>query len=113
MTFGSSNTRSHLSIFMRLLSQTFTFTWISATRHLFRVIENGGYTTPEQVAEVIRGLEQHQVRYILWRPDYLGILPESENPSDDYLRPLQSYIHSHYSLVKVFSNSAEIWEKKE
>ncbi len=76
-------------------------------------IENGGYTTPEQVAEVIRGLEQHQVRYILWRPDYLGILPESENPSDDYLRPLQSYIHSHYSLVKVFSNSAEIWEKKE
>ena len=39
-------------------------------------IENNGYTTPGQLAEVIRGLEQHQVRYILWNPQALDRLPD-------------------------------------
>ncbi len=75
-------------------------------------IENNGYTPPEQVEEVIRGLEQHQVRYILWSPQALDILQTSKNPSDDHLGPLRDYIHSHYTMVKVFGNSDEAWQNK-
>jgi hypothetical protein len=72
---------------------------------------NNGYTTPEQVAEVIRGLEQHQVRYIFWTPD-LDKIPKWEDPSDAHLGPLREYIHTHYRRIKVFADSTEVWEKK-
>ena len=75
-------------------------------------VENDGYTTQEQVAEVIRGLEQHQVRYILWSPQALDVVQAWENPSDAHLGPLREYIRSHYSLVKVFPDADEIWENK-
>jgi hypothetical protein len=75
-------------------------------------ILNSGYTTPGQVAEVIRGLEQHPVRYILWTPDDPDKIPKWEDPSDDHLGPLQDYIHSHYRRVKVFADFTEVWEKK-
>jgi len=75
-------------------------------------IVNNGYTTPEQVAEVIRGLEQHQVRYILWGLDQPDELPAWENPSDAHLGPLWNYMQAHYTQVKTFSNSSEIWERK-
>jgi hypothetical protein len=75
-------------------------------------IQNNGYTPPEQVAEVIRGLEQHQVRYILWSPQALDTLPSWENPSDAHLGPLRDYVHSDYTVVKVFPNADEIWERK-
>jgi hypothetical protein len=47
-------------------------------------IDNNGYTTPEQVADVIRGLEEHRVRYIFWGPsDALDTVARI------YKRPLQ------------------------
>ena len=76
--------------------------------------QNNGYTTKEQVAEVIRGLEIHQVRYIL-RGVGADDPPKSSelvNASRDYLGPLRDYIRTHYSMVKVFPDTAEIWEKK-
>jgi hypothetical protein len=73
---------------------------------------NNGYTTKKQVAEVIRGLEQHQVRYIFWTPD-LDIIPKWENPSDAHLGPLRDYVHSHYRVAKVFGNFDAIWERKD
>lgn len=76
------------------------------------LIKNSGYTTPEQVAEVIRGLEQHQVRYILWSGD-LDELDKWQNPSDDHLGPLRDYIHSRYRVAKDFANSDEIWQRKD
>jgi hypothetical protein len=75
-------------------------------------IENNGYTPPEQVAEAIRGLNQHQVRYILWSPQALDIPETSKHSSKDYLGPLRDYLHSNYTLVKVFSNGDGIWGKK-
>jgi len=72
---------------------------------------NNGYTTPEQVAEVIQGLEQHQVRYILWSPD-LDVLPTWENPSDAPLGPLRYYIRSHYRVVKASPGDDTIWERR-
>jgi len=75
-------------------------------------IENDGYTTPRQVAQVIQGLEQHQVRYILWTPRVLDTLQSWENPSDAHLDPLRNYLHSHYKLVNAFQNADEVWERE-
>jgi hypothetical protein len=75
-------------------------------------VENNGYTTPEQVAEVIRGLEQHQVRYIFWISD-LDVIQRWEDPSGDHLGPLRDYIHSHYQRIKVFADSTGVWERKD
>ena len=73
-------------------------------------IQNNGYTPPKQVAEVIRGLELHQPRYILWSPQALDMLSPHEDPSDASLGPLRDYLHSHYKLVKLFANSDEALE---
>ncbi len=74
-------------------------------------IVNNGYTTAEQVAEVIRGLEQHRVRYVVWALEDLDTVPDWEDPSDDHLGPLRNYIRSHYQVVIVFANSDEVLEK--
>jgi hypothetical protein len=74
-------------------------------------IENDGYTTPEQVAKVIHGLEEHHVRYILWNPLLLDTLQSWENPADAHLGPLRDYLHSHYKPVMTFANADEIFEK--
>lgn len=76
------------------------------------IIKNNGYTTAEQVADVLRGLQQHQVRYILWTEDFEE-LPEWQDPRDDHLGPLRDYMHGHYRLVRNFANSDEIWERKD
>jgi hypothetical protein len=48
------------------------------------------------------------VRYILWGPAYLDIATQA----DDHLGPLRDYLKRHYTLVKGFSNTKEIWERK-
>jgi hypothetical protein len=80
-------------------------------------IENTGYTTPEQVAEVIRGLEEHRVRYLFWGPaQNLDETWSWENPADAHLGPLREYIKSHYRIAQVFfgghEGKDEIWERK-
>ena len=58
------------------------------------VVKQGGYTTPQQVAEVIQGIGKHQVRYLLcgdWVNDPGGI-DEPRTLSDDFLGPLRDYI---------------------
>ncbi len=75
-------------------------------------VTDTGYTTREQVADVIRGLEQHHVRYISWDGVELGTVEDWGNPADHRLGPLWNYIHSHYRLVKVFADSDIIWERK-
>ncbi len=75
-------------------------------------VVNSGFTTADQVHDVIRGLEQHRARFILWSRNQDGDLdriPSWENPADDHLGPLREYLHRHYRVVKVFSNSDEIW----
>jgi hypothetical protein len=79
----------------------------------FPFIWNSGYTTPEQVQQVIRGLDHHQVRYVHWSPRLLDRIPDWEDPLEDHLGPLRDYIHEHYLPVKLFSNSEEIWERKD
>ncbi len=73
---------------------------------------NNGYTTAEQVAEVIRGLEQHHVRYVCWTPD-LDVTPRWENPSDAHVGPLRDYVHNNYRVVAVFANRDKVWQRKD
>ena len=70
-----------------------------------------GFVTPEQVADTILGLKQHEVHYILWSPRELDTIPDWAAPSEDHLGPLRDYLHSHYRVVKTFTNSDEIWER--
>jgi hypothetical protein len=74
-------------------------------------IESDGYTTREQVSDIILGLDRHRARYILWEPAFLNIAPGSKAAPDDHLGPLREYLHSHYRKIKVFSNFKEIWER--
>jgi hypothetical protein len=77
-------------------------------------VVNNGYTTPRQVADVIQGLEIHPTKYILWASGDLDPIPDWENPSDAHLAPLRDYIHSRYTLAKVFDGpdgEDEIWER--
>ena len=76
-------------------------------------VTNNGYTTPEQVMDVIRGLQQHPVHYIVWSHQWLEVIPDWEEPSDDHLGPLRDYIQRHYHVVKVFTNSDKIWERND
>ena len=76
-------------------------------------ITNNGYTTTQQVQDVIAGLERHRTQYIAWNVRYLDQIPDWENPSDAHLQPLRDYIRAHYDLVKVFDDPGdEIWEKR-
>jgi hypothetical protein len=79
-------------------------------------IVNNGYTTQEQVADVIRSLEKHRVRYIYWGPgDFLNAIPNWENPADAHLGPLREYLHRNYAIAMAFprgSERDEIWERK-
>ena len=76
-------------------------------------ITNNGYTTVKQVAEIIRGLEEHPVRYIFWSSDEVDKFPKWEDPAEDHLGPLRDYVHHHYRLAKIFEEGDEIWEKKD
>jgi hypothetical protein len=75
-------------------------------------VTDSGYTTREQVVEVIRGLEQHRVRYIFWACDELGAVSNEQGPGERRLGPLLNYVLSRYRKVRVFADSGEIWERK-
>lgn len=77
------------------------------------IVENNGYTTPEQVREIIQGLDRHHVLYICWSPDELDVIPRHVSLFEDHIGPLRDYIYNHYRVVKVFTDDKQIWERKD
>jgi hypothetical protein len=75
-------------------------------------LTNCGYTTTGQVAEAIRGLATHPVRYVIWTPSF-EVLPAWEGPADTHLGPLLDYIHRHYRQVAEFDNGDQVWERRD
>ena len=69
------------------------------------------YTRPEQVEEVIRALQKHQVRLVLWSVwlDLPLQLPFERNR----LAPLRNYLLAHYHIVKTFGapDYEDVWER--
>ncbi len=61
------------------------------------------YTRPEQVQEVISGLEKHHVTVLLWSED----LDVSKGIAGDHLNPLRAYIRRHYRVVNGFPSYFE------
>jgi len=76
-------------------------------------LTNTDFTRPEQVANQIRRLDQHQVHYIVWCPERLDVHLPWNDPSGDHLDPLRAYLHAKYRLAKIFSNGDYVWERKE
>jgi hypothetical protein len=67
-------------------------------------------TLPEWITLAVSQLEQRQVQYILWSPEWSD--PDhAESPGSDHLEPLRAYMRSHYIKVHVFSNQDEIWQR--
>jgi hypothetical protein len=69
-----------------------------------------GFTRPEQVSDLVRGLEQHQVRFVSCYPG----LHEDE-PADsarDNLELLRHELQTHYRIAVTFANDDRIWERK-
>jgi len=66
------------------------------------------FTRPEQVPGVLRGLEEHQVRLILWNTyiDDMGCPPNA-----DHIQPIRDYLHLHYTEIKTFDLET-VWERK-
>jgi len=64
------------------------------------------YTRPEEVDDVVRALEQRQVRFVNW---YNGV--DAPSRSGDHLAPLRLCLATHYHLAETFSNLDQIWER--
>jgi hypothetical protein len=72
-------------------------------------ITSSDYTRPEEVSDLLQGLERHQVRFVSWYGD-LDNVPTA--PRGDHLGPLRRYLREHYRVAETFSNGDEIWERK-
>jgi hypothetical protein len=65
------------------------------------------FTRPEEVSNVVQGLEEHRVRFVSW---YQG-LDDSIDAEGNHLAPLRSYLQSHYYVVESFENGHKMWER--
>ncbi len=68
----------------------------------------GNSSLPESISSTVRLLEERRVKYILWpaRLDSVGM------PQDNIV-PLQTYVHSRYTQVKVFTDGDAVLQRKE
>jgi len=67
------------------------------------------FTRPDEVQDLIRGLEEHQVRFVSW---YNGLDPPVDNARDN-LAPLRRYLRNHYRVAQTFSSGDIIWERNQ
>ena len=67
------------------------------------------YTRPEQVRQLVEGLEKHQVRFILWEASF--DVPSDSGVPGDHQGPLRSYLHTHYRVIKTFPGLIQVWER--
>ncbi len=66
------------------------------------------YTRPSQVKDVVSCLERLKVRWILWTPELLGQVDDSQRREG--LGPLRRLILADYREVKEFADGDQMWE---
>lgn len=75
----------------------------------FEAMGPGEYSRPEQVAEVVEGLEKKKVSLMIWWPQMYT--PGAFGRSADHLQPLRDYLFLHYRKTKSFADGYEVWER--
>jgi hypothetical protein len=68
------------------------------------------YTRPEQVSATLSTLGREKVEHIIW-PVELDVRPAGNRGSDP-LGPLRAYVRNNYSVIRVFSDGAQVWQRK-
>jgi len=68
------------------------------------------YTRPEQVLDVLNGLQAHRVRFVMWWPE-LDLPDDAAHPEGDHLGPVRAYLRRHYHVVKTFTDGTQVWER--
>jgi hypothetical protein len=72
-------------------------------------VDTSEYTRPEDIAAVLRALQQHNVPIIVLpseRP-----YPLTVNSPSNHALPFVAYLHANYRLTRIFANGDELWEK--
>ena len=67
------------------------------------------FTRPEQVSSVLRSLQDHQVRFILWDSEIDTTVVDCL-PATDHIQPIRDYLHRHYRKIETFQDDT-IWER--
>jgi hypothetical protein len=67
------------------------------------------YTRPEQVRELIKALQEHHVRFIVWEGSFE--IPRDDRAVGDHLDPLRIYLRAHYRVVKTLPGLDQVWER--
>ncbi len=75
------------------------------------VLTDTDYTRPEQVEEVISGLEKHQVRYVLWSVDDSNALINGSLAPGNHLDPLRRYLRTNYHQAVTFADGTQTLER--
>jgi len=70
----------------------------------------GEYTRPEQVTEIVDGIDRRRVPVIVLRPRMYS--PSELNGLPDHLQPFRDYLYLHYDKVKSFPSGDEIWVRR-
>jgi hypothetical protein len=69
----------------------------------------GDYTRPQQIAEVIAGLERTRTPLLLLRPSMY--VPHILGYRADHLQPFHDYLFAHYRRTSAFETGDEVWER--
>ena len=86
---------------------------VNPTRYSFLLYN---YYTPSQYQEVIRALDQHKVKYVVWDTNFEAKVAASFFPGKTYVPDggflMESYLESHYKIVKSV-DGVRLMERKE
>ena len=72
-------------------------------------LDTSEYTRPEDIAAVLRALQQHDVPIIVLPSEKL--YPLNVNSPSNHAMPFVAYLHANYRLTRIFANGDELWEK--
>lgn len=67
------------------------------------------FTRPEEIRDVVRTLELHNVRFVSWYPG----LDDPAATEGNNLGPLRSYLQHHYHVAERFANGHTMWERND
>ncbi|HKO18749.1 MAG TPA: hypothetical protein VJU82_07665 [Acidobacteriaceae bacterium] len=73
-------------------------------------VEPSDRLTPADVSALIDRLDEKQVAYVQW-PQRLDHPNQTANGSQDNIQPLRNYLHTHYTVVKVFADGDSILKR--